>query len=140
MAVSREAFQTDDGQLITLAMDNDPPLGHRTWAVVSMQLIDELTAAAPAGRMTLQVTESGPQPRIGEDGFLGLVGTPVHLFPNLKNQSYLLHMSLQVDGYLPMKFIPQVPQSPTFPIGFVPAALGRVELHSRPTARPGSAD
>ena len=139
MTVSNhEVFRVDDdGQVVTLAMDSDPPLGNRTWAVVGMQLIDELTGKAPNGRISIQVEEPGPQPRIGADGFVGLVATPVHLFPNLKNQPYLLHLGIKVNGYLPMQFVPQVAQALNFPLEFVPANLGVIELHSHPTVLRG---
>ncbi|HVO70481.1 MAG TPA: hypothetical protein VMT24_10570 [Aggregatilineaceae bacterium] len=130
MPSSHETFETDDSHGFTLAMESDPPLGNRTWAVVSLQLVDEITGKTPTGQISLQVIETGPYPRVASDGFVGLVGIPVNIFPKLKTQPYSLHLGVQVTGYLPMNFISQVAQAPTFPAGFVPANLGVVELHT----------
>jgi hypothetical protein len=133
MLTNREDFETENGQLVHLALESDLPQGRRTWAVVSMQLVDEISMEPPTGQIKIKPKENGPQSQVGSRGFAGLVGIPANLFPNLRNQSYSLDLDVRVEGYLPMHLTAPISQSPTFPDRFVPANLGRIALHTQPT-------
>lgn len=136
MATNREVF-TLAGRAMTLAIDDDPVIGRRLWAVVKMRLVDELTGQPPRGAVRLETSETRVTPRVAAGGIAGLVADPAAAFPALAAQSYPFEVIARADGYLPVRIQDEVPQTLTFPADFTPRDLGVVDLHAEPVALRG---
>jgi hypothetical protein len=126
------------GAAVTIAPDDQPPLGRRFWSVAHGRALDEMTQEPPAVAMRLTSPIRRAQPRAGAGGVFGLVGIPANVFPALAMQSYVVDAELSVPGYVRHPLRAVVPQEPTFPAAFVPANFGDVGLHADPIVIRGS--
>jgi hypothetical protein len=96
-----------------------------------MRLIDELTGKPPGSAVTLEC-DADATARVSGDGIVGLVGIPVHLFPNLAAQAYSLDVSISVQGYVPLTATMDFPADPQFPTRFSMVDHGDILLHRLP--------
>lgn len=114
-----------------------PPLGGRLWALVRMQVIDELTGQAPGSTITVEAEGTKLTPRVASDGLVGVTGIPRHVFPHLALQDYVVRLTIRAEGYIPCASAVQVAQTPTFPADFSPPPLINIVLHREPTVITG---
>lgn len=125
-----------DGQIYTFSTDDEVPPSERTWALVSVQLADEITGEPPRSAITIEAKEPGFIPRVASDGLVGLIGIPQHLFPRLAVQSYTINLIVTVESYvarqIPITIGPQV----NFPTTFTPV-IGTLLLHRQPVILKG---
>src|SRR2546422_4545295 len=85
-AMSRRTIQSNN-RLYTYSPDDPIPVGRRSWGVISVLLTDEITGLQPDGTPFISTSYKGLDPRVAQESSLvGLVGIPVRVFPNLKNQ------------------------------------------------------
>jgi len=126
-----------DGRWYTISPDVDLPPGERPWALISAQLVDELTGQPPRGEVTIVSPGSGLSPRVGGRGLVGLAGVPARAFPQLGAQNYPVDLTVEAAGYIPMRLTKTVLSIPGFPASFSPTDLGTVFLHRRPTVITG---
>jgi hypothetical protein len=111
--------------------DPAPPPATRFWAVVTARVLDELTGAPPRGDMNIKSTYPGLTPRVASDGLLGLVGIPMHAFPSLGAQPYVVKLTVSASGYVPHHEETTIPVNAGFPNSFTPKNLD-LELHREP--------
>jgi hypothetical protein len=128
--MSRRAVQLGN-RIILFSPDDPVPPVNRIQAVVKVRLTDELTGTAPDGRMTLEVKERGFLPRLGSDGFGGLIGIPRQLFPALQGRDYPVHLTISAERYTSRELEKNVPQDLNFPATFTPHEIN-VALHRQP--------
>ena len=96
-----------------------------------MRVTDELNGQPPRSLISLRAQEKGLIPRIAANGLIGFVAIPSQVFPALRTQSYTVHMTLAVDGYVTRELEATLPIDPTFPDTFSSPFL-EVELHRNP--------
>lgn len=115
--------------------DKPVPLGGRTCAIAKLRVTDELTGAAPDGKIMIQTRKRGLVPRVGSDGIAGLIGIPQQVFPGLgspTSTTYTVQLTVSAEGYLPrdieFDFLPDA----TFPLTFTPPPLRNLFLHREP--------
>jgi len=73
----------------------------RDWAVVTGQVLDELTGRAPRTLVHVMPRQHGLLVRIDADGHFALVARPWYRFPPLAAPGYPLAIDLHAEGYLP---------------------------------------
>src|SRR6266566_1056170 len=120
-----------DGQLYTFSPDDEVPLSERTWALVGMQLVDEITDEPISSVVTIEAAEPGFIPRVARDGLVGLVGIPSRVFPKLDVQSYTIHLTVTAEGYVARQVSVTIGPEATFPNTFTPI-FGNLHLHRQP--------
>ncbi len=128
----REQIRLDAGRTVTIATDDEPPLGAHNWAVVSLRLLDELSGAPPCSAIHLETSQAGLAPRLAEDGLVGLVGIPGNVFPALALQNYSVPLTIRTAGYLPQPIVATLNANPAFPSTFAPVILPDLHLHRAP--------
>jgi hypothetical protein len=89
-----------NGRPYDFSPDDQPPLGGRLWALVRARVIDELTGQPPASAITLVSDLPGASPRVANDGLVGVVGIPHHVFPPLAMRNYTVRLTVQANGYV----------------------------------------
>lgn len=127
---------TDQQRQYLFSPDDEPAPGSRTWAILRVWLVDELTGQTPRGAVTLRSSLSGVIPRIAEDGLVGLVGVPQQVFPDLRNQGYEVPVVVEADGYLAHEKVISIAAEPAFPAVFT-TALESLSLHRKPVTISG---
>jgi len=120
-----------DGQLYTFSSDDEVPLSERTWALVGMQLVDEITDEPISSVVTIEAAEPGFIPRVASDGLVGLIGIPSRVFPKLDVQSYTIHLTVTAEGYVARQVAVTIGPEATFPHTFTPI-FGNLHLHRQP--------
>src|SRR5260221_2911733 len=120
-----------DGQIYTFSPDNEVLLADRTWALVSVRLVDEITQEPLRGNVTIEAAEPGFVPRIASDGLVGLIGIPRRLFPKLDVQSYIINLTVAVEGYVARQVPITIGPEVNFPNTFTPI-IGSLLLHRQP--------
>ncbi|MBB3219841.1 hypothetical protein [Pseudoduganella umbonata] len=73
----------------------------RDWAVVTGQVLDELTGQAPRTPVHVMPRQHGLLVRIDADGHFALVARPWHRFPPLAAPAYALVLDVHAEGFLP---------------------------------------
>src|SRR5688500_9607394 len=91
------------GRRYLYSPDNAIPLAERTWALVSGQVMDEITGQPPRSRVTITSERPGFISRVAGSGVVGLVGIPARVFPNLNTQNYTVHLTVSAQGYIPRR-------------------------------------
>jgi len=114
-----------------ISPDDAAPLAAHFWAVVRARVLDELTGVPPRGDLSIQSEYPGLMPRVATDGLLGLVGIPLHAFPNLDMQSYKVELTIRAQGYIPHHEEVDIAIAATFPDGFAPTNLN-LQLRREP--------
>src|SRR2546421_299065 len=128
-AMNRRTIQSNN-RLYTYSPDDPVPVGRRIWGVISVMLTDEITGLQPSGTAFISTGYRDLRPRVAQESSLvGLVGIPVRVFPNLKNQGYTVEFTVGAEGYIPRKGKTSVPQNASFPDSFTPAPLLELDLH-----------
>jgi hypothetical protein len=128
---------TLDSTVTTVSLDNAVPSTDRIWGVIAVRLVDELTGRPPQGSIKLTTSLQALTPRVAEDGLIGLAGIPTQVFPGLKTIGYTIDLSLQVQGYVPVRLSTLLPANPAFPGTFTPIVLPDLLLHRQPIAFKG---
>jgi hypothetical protein len=127
--MSRRTVQLDN-RIILFSPDDPVPPVNRMQAVMKVRVTDELTGAAPDGRMTLEVKERGFLSRLGSDGFGGLIGIPQQFFDALQPTDYPVHLTISAERYLSRELEQNIPKG-NFPLTFTPYETD-VALHRQP--------
>jgi hypothetical protein len=94
-----------NSQPYVFSPDDQPPLEGRLWALVRMQVIDELTGQAPASTITVEAEGTGFTPRVASGGLVGLTGIPSQVFP-----PDVVRLTIRAAGYLPRTRLVQLMQ------------------------------
>lgn len=115
-----------------VALDAEPPVSSRTWAIVMTQIRDELTGRAPLARVRLACNDEAFVPRVGPEGEAGIAAVPAQATSLLKTSSYPLQLTVRADGYVDDARDVTVPSQPLFPDAFAPFDIGVWELHREP--------
>src|SRR5258707_253935 len=101
--MSRHTIKVEQRQY-SYASNDPPPDGNRTWGVVSVRLVDEITSQSPNGVPFISANYRGLTARVSQDrSVVGLVGIPVNAFPKLMSQAYSVDFTVGADGFLPRK-------------------------------------
>ena len=139
MTVAREVFDLGEGQLVNISPDDAPLLGNRWWAVTTMRVVDEMTGAPPRVPLTVTVTppRAGFTPRAADDGLVGLVAIPQHVFPALNAQAYDVSYTVAARRYVEQQVTADFLQDVTFPNTFTPVPLADLGLHRAPVTVSG---
>lgn len=125
----------------TVALDDDPALGKRAWAIVQAHLVDELTGTsvttttkiAPYGTAFLKPSaRAAVTAQVGSGGVVGLVGIPTAALPQLNSQVYHVGITVRADGYVPVSVTKPLGPDGTFPTTFTAADFGDLGLHRNP--------
>jgi hypothetical protein len=114
--MSRRTVQLDN-RIILFSPDDPVPPVNRMQAVMKVRVTDELTGAAPAGRLALEVKERGFLSRLGTDGFGGLIGIPQQFAPD-----YPVYLTISAERYLSREVEKNIP---------IPGIIN-VALHRQP--------
>jgi hypothetical protein len=123
---------TIDSTVTTISLDDAVSSTDRIWGVIAVRLVDELTGRPPKGSIKLTTSLPALTPRVAENGLVGLAGVPTQVFPGLKTIGYTMDMSLQVQGYVPVRLTTTLPANPAFPATFAPLVLPDLLLHRQP--------
>jgi len=128
--VSRRLVQLKD-RTVLFSPDDPVSLADCIQALVKLRVTDELTAAVIDSPVTLQIRQHGFVPRIASGGVVGLIGIPRQVFPALRTNDYILHLSVSAARYLSRELQINVPKDPAFPNSFTPLQLN-IALHREP--------
>jgi hypothetical protein len=118
----------------------DPPVAaDRLRAVVRWSAVDEITENGPNVDFTIRTQALGLTPRVARDGFMGLVGNPARLYPDLDLNFVDLAWTVEAPGYLSRERTIRLGPVFNFPNDFVPADDGVLAVHRTPFALRGRA-
>ncbi len=123
-----------NGKVYTVAMDDRIPLAERNWAVIKGRVFDEITTKPPKTLVDLETDQPGLISKTVTDGLVGLLGKPLHLFPELNIQNYPFHFEVKAPGYIPLDYDNQIGLVAEFPDVFFPFEIpdGDLSLHREP--------
>lgn len=121
-----------DGRSWTVAGLPPRARGDLHQAVVVARLRDAATGATIAGPMQVGTDVAGLAARVASGGFVGLVGVPSRVFPDLASAPQALDVVLDAPGYAARVVTVTVPAQPGFPHSFAGVDLGVLELHREP--------
>ncbi len=128
--MSRRTVQLGN-RIILFSPDDPVPSVNRIQAVMKVRVTDELTGTAPDSRITLEVRERGFLPRLGSDGFGGLIGIPQQFFQAVQSPNFPVHLTISAERYLSRELEQNIPKGPNFPLTFTPPEID-VSLHRQP--------
>jgi hypothetical protein len=124
-----------DQKLYRVSPDDPVPAAGLLRALISGQILDELTAdpLRVQPHPEVFVEEPGFSVQVKADGVFAIAAVPRHRFPFLATQAYEVHVTVQALGYVPLKLAAQIVQTPLFP-SKLPALvdLGPLPLHRQP--------
>lgn len=101
-------------------------------AIISARLVDDATDLPVTAPTRISATLAGLVPVAATGGYVGLVGRPSRVLPNLRLQPYPVQVTIDADGYLPWSESRSVPQQGGFPAQFVALPLGEIRLRREP--------
>jgi len=136
--MSRRTVQLGN-RIILFSPDDPVPSVNRIQAVMKVRVTDELTGTAPDSRITLEVRERGFLPRLGSDGFGGLIGIPQQFFQAVQSPNFPVHLTISAERYLSRELEQNIPKGPNFPLTFTPPEID-VSLHRQPVLLRGEPD
>ncbi len=122
----------DNGITYTIAPDDEPAIGRRTWALVEGVVTDELTTHAPLVPLSVDSPNVGVTPRVADGGIVGLAGIPVDAFSRLRTTNYSVDLTISASGYIPVSIHQSIPSIGTFPDAFDTTPLPPIALHRTP--------
>lgn len=122
----------DNGITYTIAPDDEPAIGRRTWALVEGQVTDELTTLAPSVPLTVDAPDLGVTPRVADGGIVGLAGIPVDAFSQLKTTNCFVDLTISASGYIPVSIHQLITAIGNFPDAFDTTPLPPIALHRAP--------
>jgi hypothetical protein len=126
-----------NGITYTMAPDDEPAIGRRTWALVQGIVTDELTTLAPLVPLSVESSQLGVTPRVADGGIIGLAGIPVVAFSRLKFVNDSVNLTVSATGYIPVNIDQPIISIPTFPDNFDTTPLPPIALHRAPIAITG---
>ncbi len=127
----------DDGITYTIAPDDEPAIGRRTWALVEGAVTDELTTLPPLVPLSVNSSHLGANPRVADGGIVGLAGIPVDAFSQLKSANDSVDLTVSASGYIPVNIQQTIASIATFPDDFDTTPLPPIALHRAPIAITG---
>jgi hypothetical protein len=134
-----ETYTAND-VVYTVSPETELPDGMKTWAVLEVLLVDEISGQGPTGAVALQTDFVGLSPRIAPGGKIGFAAIPLTVFPQLRSKDYPVSYTIEAEGYLPLQrtdtflFASNV----NFPQTFSQLDVGALSLHRSPTTMTGS--
>lgn len=131
-----QTFQAND-LTYTVSPDTEVPAGWRSWALLRMQLIDEITTRPPRESIVIESPFPGLSPRVAPGGVAGFAGIPGRVFPLLSASDYSVDVSVEIEGFIPVSRTVTVLHVPAFPAAFAPTDMGTILLHRLPTTISG---
>lgn len=134
--MSRQNY-IDNGIAYTIAPDDEPAIGRRTWALVEGVVIDELTTHAPLVPLSVDSSHIGVTPRVADGGLIGLSGIPVVAFSRLRFVNDSVDLIVSASGYIPLSIRQSIASIATFPDDFDTTPLPPIALHRSPIAITG---
>jgi hypothetical protein len=99
--MSRATVIAND-RVYTIAPDDGPLLGERSWAIISGRLVDEVSGEAPAAPPQVTPLQAGIEVRVAADGAFALVARPFVRFLRLGAPAYSVDFFIAVKDFLPM--------------------------------------
>jgi hypothetical protein len=127
----------DNGITYTIAPDDEPAIGRRTWALVEGAVTDELTTYTPLVPLSVDSPNLGVTPRVADGGIVGLAGIPVDAFSTLKTTPSFVDLTISASGYIPVSIHQTIAAIGTFPDDFDTTPLPLIALHRVPIAITG---
>lgn len=117
----------------------DPREAARLQAILSAQLLDELTGAPPRAVIDVSTVSRGMWARASASGRIGLVGRPAALFPDPwpVAPSPSVEIRAETTDHLPRRLARDLDPQPNMPERYALTPLGDIELHRRPTTFSG---
>ena len=122
----------DNGITYTIAPDDEPAIGRRTWALVEGAVTDELTTLAPLVPLSVDSPDLGVTPRVADGGIVGLAGIPVDAFSQLKTTNCFVDLTISASGFIPVSLHQSIASIGNFPDAFDTTPLPPVALHRAP--------
>ena len=129
--MSRQNY-VDNGITYTIAPDDEPAIGRRTWALVEGAVTDELTTHAPLVPLSVDSSHLGVTPRVADGGIIGLAGIPVDAFSRLRFVNDSVDLTISASGYIPVSIHQPIASIGTFPDDFDTTPLPPIALHRAP--------
>ena len=116
-----------------------PPLeAERLQAILTGQVLDGLTGAPPLAALEVSTRSRGLAARASTAGRIGLAGRPAALFLHpWPAPAPTVHIRVATRDHLPVERSTELGAQPNMPDRYVPADLGAIELHRRPTSFSG---
>jgi hypothetical protein len=139
--MARQAPIAEGSWTYVINADADPPMAQQPWALVEVDLRDEVTTfpVTAFGRIT-----SPDHPEfigvVRPDGGAGLMGVPANVLPKLKSTNYPGVIRVAAEGYLPDTQNFTILSNPAFPDSFQSLNLGQWPLHRLPISIFGRID
>jgi hypothetical protein len=112
-------------------------LSYRHWAVISCNVVDELTTATPRTPLSISTDFLGLKGKVAADGIIGLVGRPWEVFPPLLSPSYDVEFEVRAPGYIPHRQVVTVSTNQRSLTTNVLAGSAIIELSSSAGIQPG---
>lgn len=133
------ALQTFNANEITYSVspDRELPPGFKPQAVIRGRLLDEMTGQPPEGAISIDLSYSGINARVGTGGLVGFAAIPLRAFPELKNAPATVEVNLLADGYIPLFRSVPILKDVNFPNSFTPGEMGDMLLHRLPVVIEG---
>lgn len=122
----------DNGITYTIAPDDEPAIGRRTWALVEGAVTDELTTLAPLVPLSVDSPDLGVTPRVADGGIVGLAGIPVDAFSQLKTTNCFVDLTISASGFIPVSLHQTITAIGNFPDAFDTTPLSPIALHRAP--------
>ena len=126
-----------DGNEYLFLQDGTRPEASRLFAIVEMQLLDEVTELPIRSRITISGDRPELSQRLMNNGFAGLVGIPEKLFHGIDLASISQEMTIEcaAQGYQTVSrniIIGPFANYPEFIGTALPVSLGSVEMPPEP--------
>ncbi|HEY1749962.1 MAG TPA: hypothetical protein VGG29_01780 [Caulobacteraceae bacterium] len=117
--------------------DPPPPDAAFTQALLTLAVLDEITAQAPSVALVASTSTPGAAARASLGGAAGLVAEPLTLYRAGSAAGAPLQLDLAGPGYIPVALTTSLGAEAGYPGAFTPADLGIVELRRAPVAITG---
>jgi hypothetical protein len=104
-------------------------------AVFVARVVDEVSNSEPRTTVQASTNRETALVRVGTGGTLSVSGRVEHLFPDLATTAYALDLTIEADGYRPVKRALAIPIAAAFPIdlGAIPLRPYPVRIEGRVT-------
>jgi hypothetical protein len=118
---------------ITYTVSPDPPLAvaRRSWGLVQLNVVDELTGRAPEAALRISTTFPRLTP-VTAEGVAGFSGVPIDAFPGHQGTAYTVPYLLSADRYITHASDFPVAADAAFPTSFTPPPAQQIALHRAP--------
>lgn len=120
------------------APDEPPPaIAERSQAMLIARLVDEVTGMPPTGQLNSRTNVRYAIAKSSNGARVGVVGRPAQAFFAGTIALARVDISIEGEGFLPIRLDRPVGAQPGYPHAFVPPDLGDVALHRTPVAIAG---